>query len=197
MRSRSAGSQLPAGEITTVQIKDHTLDDDDGSVDEDAEVDGPQAHQVGPHPEEVHHDKGKKKGQRNGRCHHKTTAEVAQKDHQHEDHDECPQRQVLSNRRGRTFDQTAAVQKRSDLHARRKGFLDQGHPVLHSFDDIVGVLTFEHHHNAPDRFPLTVLGEGAVPEEAAEPDVSDISDKDRDARHGWPPGCCGCRRAIA
>lgn len=74
----------PSPEVA-LQLINGALDDDDRPVDDDAEVDGSKAHQIGPHAEDAHEDEGKEQRERDERGGDEASADAAQEQHKHED----------------------------------------------------------------------------------------------------------------
>ncbi len=126
--------------------KGHVLHDDHRPVDDDAEVDGAQAHQVGVDAKDVHQREGEQQAQRNDRGHHQTRADVSQQQHHHEDNDQAPQDQVFGDRMGGLSHQFATLQKGVDVDSFGQICLNSGHPGLHVRQHLLGVASLEHHH---------------------------------------------------
>ena len=74
----------PSPEVA-LQLINGALDDDDRPVDDDAEVDGSKAHQIGPHAEDAHEDEGKEQREGDERGGDEASADAAQEQHKHED----------------------------------------------------------------------------------------------------------------
>src|SRR5205807_615313 len=75
----TAGGGLRLG-----QAAHGVLDDDDGAVHQEPEVDGAQAHQVAGEPEGVHEKERDQQGEGNGQGHHQSGAQVAQNEEEDE-----------------------------------------------------------------------------------------------------------------
>ena len=72
-----------------------SLHDNHGSVYNDAEVNGTQAHQVGPNPGKLHQNKGKKQGEGNDRGRQDAPAQASEQNNEHEHNYEGPFHQVF------------------------------------------------------------------------------------------------------
>ena len=68
---------LPMVAQPLLNTHDNTLHNDHGTVDDDAEVDGTQTHEVGPHTEDTHEDKGEEQRERNDGCCYDATPHTA------------------------------------------------------------------------------------------------------------------------
>ena len=71
------------------------LEQDDGAVDDQAEVDRPQGHQVAADPRGTHPEKGSHHGERDHGRGHEPRADVPQHEEQHDDHQRAPLQQVV------------------------------------------------------------------------------------------------------
>ena len=158
----AAPSQLAVFPDSFLHFEHRTLHDNHRPIDDNSKVDGPQAHQVGAHAKEPHHDEGEQQGQRNDRCGDDTSAQTSQQQHQHEYHDERPFCQIARNGARCTLDKVGPIEKRFDVDAVGQRFSDTLHALLHRPDHLVRVGTLEHHDHAPDGL-MTVLRESAVP----------------------------------
>ena len=94
------------------------LDHDHRTVDEDAEVECAQAHQIAADPEAVHADHREQERQRDHQCGDRRRPYVAQQQKQHHDDEQCPFGQVLGYRPDRGIDQHAPVEHRLGDDAR-------------------------------------------------------------------------------
>src|SRR5690606_10991495 len=134
--------------------KDGAFHDDHRPVDDDPEVDGPKAHQVGPYVENVHHHKGEQQRQRNGGGHNKAATPVAQKDHQYENYDQPPYHQVFGDGARGFGNKFASVEEGFYGNSLRKGLLDLGYAFLYILDHLIGVGIFQHHDHSAYGFPF-------------------------------------------
>ena len=155
-RERSRGGGEP-----TACLGHDALDDDDGSVDDDAEVDGTQAHEVGPHAEDPHEDEGEEQRQRDDRCRDEPAPHAAQQQHEHEHHDEGALGKVGGDGRGGALDELRAVEEGPYLDAWGQRLLDGGDAVFHGRHHLGRVGSLEHHDRAAHGL-AAVLGEGTV-----------------------------------
>ncbi len=76
------------------QVADAVLDDDDGAIDDQAEVDRPQAHQAASDAEVEHQVAGEEHRQRDRQRHDQSRSQIAQKHEQDCDDQDAPLRQV-------------------------------------------------------------------------------------------------------
>ena len=128
---------LPMVAQPLLNTHDNTLHNDHGTVDDDAEVDGTQTHEVGPYTEDTHEDKSEEQRQGyNGGC-DDTTAHAAQEKHENEDDDEGTLYEVTGNGARRALDEVGTIKERLDLDIMRDGLLDTCHPLLDSGDDLI------------------------------------------------------------
>ncbi len=134
--------------------------DDDGSVDDDAEVDGSQTHQVGVDAEDVHQRDAKEKAERDHRGHHESRADVADQQNHNEGDNQEAQDQVFRHCFGSFGDKGAPFQEGIDINPFGEGFLDFRHPGFYVVDDLFGVGILEHHHLPQHLFALSVTGDG-------------------------------------
>ena len=124
------------------QMMEGGLDDDNGSVHDEAEIDGSQTHQVARDAEQAHHADGKKHGQGDHRSHDQPRPQVAQEQDQHENHNQRPLDEVAGHGVDGPADQLRAIQKHADIDT-----FGQRPPDLVNFgfypaNDLIGVLAF-------------------------------------------------------
>ena len=137
------------------------FDDDDSSVDDDAEVDGAKTHQVGPDAGEAHEDEGKEQRQGDERGGDDAAAYAAQEQHEHEDHDEGALDEVAGDGRCGAGNEFRAVEEGLDGDALGQRALYVGHALLHVVDDLVAVGALQHHDGSAHSL-MTVFREGSV-----------------------------------
>ena len=158
---REAGVRWQRAAEAALELVDSALHDDDGAVDDNAEVDGSEAHQIGPHAEDAHQDEGEEQREGNERGRDDAAAQAAEQQHQHEHHDESALGEIARyGRRGAVYE-LRAVEKRLDAYAGRQGALHLGEALLHTVDHLVRVLPLEHHYRAAHGL-VAVLCERAV-----------------------------------
>ncbi len=99
------------------QSTNRVLNDNDCAVNDDAEVQCPQAHQVGTDLVGEHTGKGKQHGQRNHHGGDQRGPNVTQEQEEDSDNQNRPLNQVLLHRRNRFFNQVGTVVNRDRLDA--------------------------------------------------------------------------------
>src|SRR5690606_22953940 len=82
-------------------LESDVFHDDHGPVDDDPKINGPQAQQVGIHPEEVHHAQGEHQAEGDDRGHYQAGTPVPQQEDHYKDHDQTAQDQILGDGVGR------------------------------------------------------------------------------------------------
>ena len=173
--------EFGAGSPLVREAADAILDHDDAGIDDQAEVDRPQAHEARCDAS-GEHDVGReqhRQGDRQGDD--QTTADVAQ--HQEEDrHDERPAfEEVVDHRVEGLVDQVRPVVKRLDRHAGRQAGLELGHRLLDVLNDAPGILADEHHHQAGDDLPLAIARHQARADHRCQLDLRHVGHRDGDA----------------
>ena len=175
------------GPVERGQPVHNGLDDNHGPIHNQPEVDGPEAEQVARHVEHAHQADGEEHGQRNDRGHHQPRPPVAQKQHQHEQHNQRALGQVLGHGADGLVHELGAVQKRLNHHSFGQRFLDGGHARLHGPDDFRRVGPFEHEHHRAHHFAFLVAGHQAVAHGVAEAHVGHVAHQNRYAAAGAGP----------
>ena len=163
-------------ELFPVDMGQDTLQDDDGTVDHNTEVDGTEAHQVGRHVKDAHQDKGKEHGQRNDRRHNQSGPHITQEDNEHEENDNGTLYQIAYHGRDIAVHQFRAVQIRLNRHPFGQHLLHLGHPLLQLLGHHVGIGPFEHHGNTAHTLTLAVLGHGTEALGGSELHPADVAD---------------------
>ena len=152
------------GQLTLVlglgQAPDTVLDDDDRAVDDQAEIQRPQTHQIGGYARPHHTGDGGEHRKRNDSCRDQGGAQVAQQQKQHHDHQQCPFKQVLLHRGNRLVHQGCAVVYRLHLDAVGQGGLNGLQLFGHRLCYRPGIFPHQHHGGAHHRF-LAVAGGGS------------------------------------
>ena len=68
---------MTTGKTFAEEMGQNALQDNDGTVDYNTKVDGPQTHQIGRDTKQAHEDKTKEHGQRNDRSHNQPRTHIA------------------------------------------------------------------------------------------------------------------------
>jgi hypothetical protein len=124
------------------------FDHHDSAIDDHAEIDRAQAHQVSADAEEFHPQEAKEQREWNDRSRHQCGAEAAEKEQQyHGDQDEAFKKIVL-NRVNRSVNDSRLIVEGLERDAR--GQMEAGDLLLHQFDDMFAVLAFQHDDHARD-----------------------------------------------
>jgi hypothetical protein len=137
------------------EVTVRVLDEDDGALEEDAEVDRAHREQVGRHARVVEAHEGREQRER----HHDRHGERADGRAQEDPHDDADQPDALDHvvrhRRERRVDEARAVVERHDLHAGRQDLLvdpiDDGVDLV---EDVLRVLAPAQEDRALDRVDL-------------------------------------------
>src|SRR5690554_578837 len=166
MKSGSGGSNFERNK----------LNDDHGPIDDDSEVDGPQAHKVGVYLKDVHHGERKQQTEGDHRSHYQAGPEIPQEQDDDENHDQAAQDQVFGNGIGGPFDQFTAVQKTVDINAFGQGVLNLGNPLLYPVYGRFGVGILKHHNLPEHLFSFAVGGDGSKPVGMSKADGTYIAD---------------------
>ncbi len=179
MQQRQApGGGTPAGELRL-----DVLDDDDGGVDQHADRDreAAEAHQVRRQAERAHEQKRCERGERQYERHAERGAQVAEKQHEQDQHEYDGFDQRRRDRADRARDEVAAVVEhvhRDPGGQRRRDLVELG---AHAVDDATGVRAAQTEHQPLHGFRLAVLGDRAVAGDCADAHICDIRDANRDA----------------
>ena len=107
--SRTTSSRLRSLAFAMRQVPDHVLDHDHGAIDDQAEVERPQAQQAAGDAELQHAGEGEQHRQRNGQGDDQPGPQVAEEDEQHRDDQQAALEQVLAHRVDDVVDQLGAV----------------------------------------------------------------------------------------
>ncbi len=154
------------------------LDDDHRAVDDQPEVERTQTHQVGAHAPFHHRSNGQQHRQRNDHGGDQRRSQVAEHRHQHTDHQQCADTQVLLNGRDGLVYQRAAVVDRVGAHARRQRFLNFFELPAGSLGHRAAVLA-DQHEDRPQHDLLAVLCRRTRAQIRTELDVRDLLERDR------------------
>lgn len=163
------------------EMANEVLDHDHAAVDDQAEIDGPQAHEVSGDPSVEHPREGDHHRERDGRGDKKPSSQVPEEQQQHRNDQQGPLGQVCRDSAYGLSDQVRPVVESVDDHTGRKRLLDLLDPVLDPIDDLPGVLSQKHHHDARDGLASSVTGHGPLPHHGSEAHRRDVRDVDRRA----------------
>ena len=132
------------------------LNDHHRSVDDDAEVQRSQAHQVGAHLVLNHTREGKKHRQGDDHCRDDGGTDVAQKEEQDHDHQNRAFQQVLLHRTDGFVNKHGTVVDSHRVHPLWEALVDFQHLLVHRLRDSPAVLADQHEHRAEDHFASVV-----------------------------------------
>ena len=172
-REHPTQQMLAMGQLTNDVLHDHH-----SPVDDEAEVHGSEAHQIARDPKSGHADHGTEERQRNGTSHDQRSAEIAQKQQEHHDHQHGPFRQVALHGPHGAIDQVRAVVHHLDFDPPGQSRLKLGNPKAHAVGDDPAVLTHEHHHGTQHGF-LAILRGRAGPRCGIDANLGQIPDPQR------------------
>ena len=159
------------------------LDDDDGAVDDDAEVHRAEREQVGGDSAEPEADERGEQRQRNHSRDDRRRASASQKYVQHDRHEQRALEQVPEHRRQRGRDEPRAVVVRNDANAARQhGRVQVRNPLLYIGEDDRRVLAFPHQHDSLDDLVIVVAADEPLARHRADLHVRNVADEKRRAR---------------
>ena len=138
------------------QLTDDVLHDHHRSVDDQAEVHGSEAHQIARDPKSGHADHRAQERQRDRTRHNQRSAEIAQKQQEHHDHQHGPFRQIALHSRHGAIHQVGPVINHLHFDPPGQTGLKLGDPKAHAVGDDSAVLAHEHHHRTQHGF-LSIL----------------------------------------
>ncbi len=157
------------------QAAHDVLDHDDGAVDDDAEVDRAQAHQVSADFALHHAADREEHGERDCQGDDDRGADVAQQQEKHGDNQHCPERQILADGSQRGVDQVAAVIKSGSHHVLGQCFVDLFQLLPDAVRNRAAVLAVEQDGCADHCF-AAVRRSGAGAQFFAQCDLGDVLD---------------------
>ena len=152
-RQRPAVVGLRMGQAAHAVFDDHHR-----PVDDDAEVQRPQAHQIGAHLVMHHACEGEQHRQGNHRRRDDGRADIAQEQEQDHDHQDRTFQQVLLHCGDGLVHQHSAVVDRHRMHALGQAAVDFHHLLVHGLRNRTAVLADEHEHSAQHHFAAVVRG---------------------------------------
>ena len=160
----------------------HVFDDDDGAVDDDAEVHRAKRQQVRRNAANSEADEGAQQRQRDDGRHNCGRAGVAQEDVQHERDEQRAFEQVPEYRRQRRCNEPRTVVVRHDPDvARQHRMVQVVDPFLDVRQDFRRVLAFSHQHGPGHDLVLIVLADQTLARNRADGDVGEVADEQRRA----------------
>ena len=162
------------------ETADAVLDDDDGAIDDDAEVQGPEAQQVAAHASTDHADHSKQHRQRDNERGDDRGPDVPQEQKEDHDHKGGAQGQVVADRLDGGVDQLGAVIHRLRHHTAGKSAIDFGHLRRDPLRHRTGVLTHEH-EGGPDHDLTAILRRRTRAQLRTHQNLGDVADVDRGA----------------
>ena len=173
-----AARQRPSSRLLRMRQAAHAvLHDDHGAVDDDAEVQRPQAHEVGADLVVHHAREGEQHGQRDDQRRDQRRAQVAQEQEEDDHHQGRALHQVLLDRGDGLVHQVGAVVDGDGLDARGQAPVDLGHALVHGAGDGAAVLADQHEHRAQHHL-AAVVGGRARAQLLAQADLGQIADAD-------------------
>ena len=152
-RQRPAVVRLCMGQASHAVLDDHHR-----SVDDDAEVQRPEAHQVGAHLVMHHASEGEQHRQRNHRRRDDGRSDVAQEQEQDHDHQNRAFQQVLLDRADGFVHQNSTVVDGHRMDPLRQAAVDLHHLLVHGLRNRTAVLADEHEHSAQHHLAAVVRG---------------------------------------
>ncbi|OQC39631.1 MAG: hypothetical protein BWX64_01605 [Acidobacteria bacterium ADurb.Bin051] len=177
LQVRDAGLPPPL-----VERADDVLDHHHRAVDDEAEVDRPEAHQVARDPELAHRDERHEHRERDRRGDDEPAAQVAEEQEEHDDHQQAALGEVLRDGVDRPPDEVGAVVEGVDRHPFGEVLGDLGELALHPVDDDPRVLAHQHHDDADHRLAPPVAGHRPLAEHRRKLHGGDVADGHRGTR---------------
>jgi hypothetical protein len=166
-RHRRLRARLGLGEATR-----RVLHDDDRAVDDQAEVDGAEAHQVSRDPRRAHEEHGEQHRERDGDRDDDARPQIAEQQEEDAHDQRRADEEVLADRVNRVIDELRAVVKRLDERAWWKRALERRELGLHRVCHGARVLAHEHHGDSDRDFAVPVTRGRAAPQPSAESHVT-------------------------
>jgi len=156
------------------------LDDHHRTVNDDAEVQRAQAHEVGADPLVDHAGEGEQHGQRNDQRRDQCSAQISQEQKQNGNDENSPFNEVLLDRGNRLVDQGDAVVDRHRMDAGWQGPVDFLHALVYRLGHGSAVFPNEHEDRAQHNLS-TVVGGRARAQLGAKTHLGNVLDSNRDA----------------
>ena len=178
-----AVEQAPEPVLSLAEPAEAVLDDDDGPVDDEAEVERPEAHEVCRCPRLEHARQRHQHRDRNDRRRDQRGPEIAEQQEQDHDDEQRALGEILLHRRNRPLDERGAIVERlgnDTLRQRTRGFDEAfGRGLRHH----ARILADQHRDRGKDDF-LAIFRRGACAEPRADRDIGDVGDPDRNPAAG-------------
>ncbi|MCY1294889.1 hypothetical protein D9M70_442060 [compost metagenome] len=178
-----ARQRAPQRALALRQMADAVLDDDDGTVDDDAEIERPQAHQVRADVVVGHARHREQHRQGDDQCRDDGRAHIAEQHEEHSDDQRGTFKQVLADGGDGPVHQRGAVVDRFGHDAGGKAAVDLRKLLCRARRDGAAVLANEHEYCAQHHF-LPVLGGCAVAQLLPQMHRGNVPDADRRAAAG-------------
>ncbi len=160
----------------SLQSAHEVLDHHDRRVDEQAEVERSEAHQIRRHAELLHHDEHNEQRQRNDRRRQQGRAEDCEEHEQNQDHERAAFEQVLEYRPRGPIDDLTLVVKRADRDTGRQQCPDLAKTLLDKAHDVASVGAFQHDDHAGHRLSVAITRHGALARHRPRLNVRDVPD---------------------
>ncbi len=170
-----------AHELTAGGERHHRLQDHDRAVDEEAEVDGAERHEIPGDAEEVHPEQRDAHRRGDADDHGERAADRAEEEPEHQRDDEHALDEVLQHGGDGAADEIGAVVDDVDGDAGRQLLLDLLDARAHVADHVAAVRAEEHHHDARHRLALALTRDDAVAERGRDLDLGDGAHEGRRA----------------
>ncbi len=186
------GGGSPVGEVPV-----DVFDEDDGAVEENSEIDGPDRHHVRGYAGEVKAREGGEKSER----HCDGDGDRPRKSSQEEPQDERDERRsfrnVVTRGRERRVDQLRPIVKGDDLHPLRKHVpVDSFDRLVHFGQHVARVFTAAQEDGSLDRVHGFAAGDRSAPRRVPLDDARDVANEERRAALRADDGVFDVRHAV-
>ena len=182
MKTFLQGQRPPEFLLRMGQAAHAVFHDHHGAIDDDAEIERAQAHQVGAHMVLHHARKREQHGQRNHHGRDDGRADIAEEQEQDGDHQHGAFEQVFLHRIDGLVDQHRAVIHGDGVHAFRQAAVDLDHLLVDRLRDGAAVLPDQHEDRAEHHFAAVFRGRARA-QLAPQHHVGHVADADRHALH--------------
>ena len=166
----------------------HGLNDDHRTIDDQSEIQRPQAHEISRHPERIHHANGEHHRQRNDGGNDQPGAQVAEEEYKDQDDDQCPFEQIGLHRTDGPVHHFRPIQEGFYQDPLRQCPADLIHPNFDRIDHGGSIFSLKHQHDRTGHFPFVFIGHGPITHGMSNAHPGDIPDKDGYARWSDPDG---------
>ena len=160
--------------LSSREPRDAVLDDDDGTIDDQAEVQRTQAHEIAGNAEPVHSDRCHQHGKGNDQRRDDRCPDVAQQQEQDRDHQKRAFDEILLDGRDRRIDQGRPVVDDLRDNSFRQGAANFLEPFGRLGRNGAAVLARAHEHGAHDRF-IAIQRRRARSQVAADADRGNVA----------------------